>query len=48
MTKQQFIHRHSHFAPTAQNIFLLGLAAGAALVVIAIAVTFYVLRFISQ
>jgi hypothetical protein len=34
MTKQQFIHRHLKFQPTTQNLFLLGLAAGAALVTI--------------
>jgi hypothetical protein len=32
MNSQQFIYRHSKFPPTLQNIFLLGLAAGAALV----------------
>jgi hypothetical protein len=35
MTKQHFLYRHSKFPPTTQNVFLLGLAAGAALVAIA-------------
>lgn len=34
MPRQQFIHRHSKFPPTAQNIFLLGLLAGVAIVAI--------------
>ncbi len=41
MTTQQFIHRHSKFPPTTQNVFLLGLAAGAALVsIVAVLVSF--------
>ncbi|HEV2329221.1 MAG TPA: hypothetical protein VGY56_10575 [Verrucomicrobiae bacterium] len=35
MTKQQFIHRHKR-PPTRENIFLLGMLAGASLVAIAV------------
>lgn len=40
MTRQQFIHRHDRkwFPTKAENIFFLGMMAGASLVAIAVAI----------